>query len=344
MKLISRKSVFLSSADKAAGDRGQFTLQLPYDFVFDEHMVFKLFISQLNMRNTFFFVNEYNSVYYMFIGANGLPVPDPPTAAGAGGWQRFVLPYGCYSASQLVAIVNEQMFSAILRNVWTADANEIRILYRSGRLYVNQESNPSTNIVYFYFLHQDGEGGSCHNALGFDQENHVFAIQPTSCTQAAAGPYHRNRNDRGSNAPPENAMSPVLMDPESISNILIRTSMPSDNYTLSREGPETTGVTINIPITVAPGAAIVYEDLIGTHAIYERARSVVNNLSIEVLDKYDRKIIPGHDWSFILSIEQYEDTEGESLDALKAANGKDDEMIQLLKMLLLQREFKNRTL
>jgi hypothetical protein len=60
MKLLNKRTVFLSSADRASGDLGQFAVPMPLDFTFDPTSVFKLFVSQINMRNTFFAIRPDN--------------------------------------------------------------------------------------------------------------------------------------------------------------------------------------------------------------------------------------------------------------------------------------------
>ena len=50
------------------------------------------------------------------------------------------------------------------------------------------------------------------------------------------------------------------------------------------------------------------------------------------------KLVPNNDWSFVLTIEQLEDSPALQLNELKKQTISDEEVIQLLKMLLLQGE------
>ena len=54
MKLLNKRTIFLSSADRASEDLEQFSVPMPLDFTFDPTSVFKLFVSQINMRNTLY--------------------------------------------------------------------------------------------------------------------------------------------------------------------------------------------------------------------------------------------------------------------------------------------------
>lgn len=344
MKLVSRRGVFLSSADKANGTKGNFVLSLPYDFVFDENIIFKLFISQLNIRNDFFWTDQYNCCYYVNVTAIGTAAPAAPTLVNPGLWNRFTIPQGCFSSLQIINAVNEQLVLAyplVPGDAISTAVSQTSILFRAGRLYANQVAAPATIQINFYFLSvPDGTpDGPCNKAMGFLHSNQAYTITPTGLPVVVAS---RRAADGGTNAPPESSMSETLMSSERVNDLIVRTSMPSDNYTVSKEGPEVTGITINVPIAVAPGGSIIYEDVVGVHAVYERTRSVVNTLMVELLDKNMNPLEPDHDWSFILTIEQYEDTDGLSLKALQENNQHQEEVIQLLKMLLLQQEFTNR--
>ena len=116
--------------------------------------------------------------------------------------------------------------------------------------------------------------------------------------------------------------------------------MPHDNYTLDNTGVNVTGITVDIPVLVPAGGAICYSDNVGLNAIYERGRTTVNILNILVTDKYLKKLVPNNDWSFVLTVEQLQDTPALKLHELKKQTSSDDEMIHLLKMLLLQGDMK----
>lgn len=345
MKLIQRRDVFLSSADKAGGDRGEFVVQLPYDFVFDEKMFFKLWISQLNIRNTFFWITARNSEFYFQALPVGSPAPEPPDDDDSGLWQFAYLGDGCPSTGVICQQLN-QMFRDLADDVPPAfpavDMTQIYCFHRSGRALFHVNSDKQMYDLYFYFRDPHDELGPCNRALGFPSTNTVYHIEPSF---GELSPRHaQDRRWSALDGAPIRAFnvsqSPSLMDPDSLTSLYIKTSMPSDNYTLSKDGPELTGISVNIPLITGPGSSIVYEDIMGTHAIYEHAKSVVNNLRVEVLDKNFMKVIPDHDWSFIMSIEQYEDTDGETIEELQQSNQAQAEMSQLLKMLLLSTEYK----
>lgn len=51
---------------------------------------------------------------------------------------------------------------------------------------------------------------------------------------------------------------------------------------------------------------------------------------------------PITDWSFVITMEEYEDTDKLLLDNAKKLVSDDEEMIQIMKMTLLQKELKKR--
>ena len=60
------------------------------------------------------------------------------------------------------------------------------------------------------------------------------------------------------------------------------------------------------------------------------------------MDKHFMHLSPNDDWSFVVTIEGYEDTDKLLLDNAKRIVSDDEEMIQIMKMTLLQKELKPR--
>lgn len=153
-----------------------------------------------------------------------------------------------------------------------------------------------------------------------------------------SGTSLRYSYDGYSNLPNDAAMSPQLMNTNDVSDILVTTNMPHENYTLDDNGVSVTGVTVDIPVLVPAGGTICYTDTTGINAIYERGRTTVNILNVLVTDKFMTKLVPNNDWSFVLTIEHLEDSPALALAELKKQTADDEEVIQLLKMLLLKGE------
>ncbi len=318
MKLVKKRTVFISSADGVGGDRGSFNVQMPVDFVFDEKLMFKLFITQANIRNSFAWVTDPNSGYLAALGNPGNGVP--PDAS----FQQFHLPLGFPSIDEIAASVQNDI-GELMANLPVAQQRDMTVSPFLGRLYFNQADDngaqPTVNL-YFRFTNQAAD------IMGFNGLG-THLITPNNAP-ADPGPVN----------PPFGCTSDRLANVDHIQNILVKTSIPSDNYSLGGEGPAANGVTIQIPVGVPPGGAIIYTDHRGVHAAYEQGRSVVNNLSVELLDEHYNKLIPDQHWSFVLTIEQWEDQQKEVVQLLQSQKKNEEEMIQLLKMLLLQREFK----
>lgn len=348
MKLVHKRNVFLSSADMATGTRGQFVIQLPYDLVFDEKMVFKMWLAQVNLRNTFFYIDRPNSTYFLCVANVARPRPAAPVITRnpdgtprieMGEFMQLTLPFGFPSDRDVADIINETLL------VFT---QRIRCVYRYGRLYfsqVNDREHRNANLeerVFLYFSSKAdilGGYGPCNYAFGFPRLDSVYTITPDVIEDDSP---RINAFDECSFISTEAAMSPTLMDIDHISDVIIKTNLPGDNYSIQDGSPSVTGTSVQIPIAVPPGANIIYHDEQGVNAVYEKSKTVMNTLDVQVLDKHLQPLNPGHDWSFVLNIEQYEDVDAQVLDQLKKQSQSADELIQLSKMSLLQSEFNSR--
>ncbi len=334
MKLLNKRTVFLSSADRASGDLGQFAVPMPLDFTFDPTSVFKLFVSQINMRNTFFAIRPDNCQYFINIGSYNSPIPVKPQAtAPYGVWTAATIPRGAPVASEIAAGINET-----LQTLNTA----LFCVLRYGRLYFVQNTNGAPtyqiNLVFSTAISTRGVvTGPGHEACGFPNPNTVYPILPDA-NNIPDGTGLRYSYDGYSNLPNDAAMSIQLMNTNDVSDILITTNMPHENYTLDDNGVNVTGVTVDIPVLVPAGGTICYTDNTGINAIYERGRTTVNILNVLVTDKFMTKLVPNNDWSFVLTIEHLEDSPALALAELKKQTADDEEVIQLLKMLLLKGE------
>ena len=334
MKLVNKRTVFLSSADRASGDLGQFNVPMPLDFTFDPQSVFKLYLSQINMRNTFFAIRPDNCQYFINVAALNSPAPaPPPTNPPYGVWIPAKIPNGAPVASEIAAGIN-QTLQTMEASVYCA--------LRYGRLYFVHNTNGLNQFQVNLYFGYTGTGpnwttGPANEPCGFPEENKVYVVIPDA-NKLPSGTTLRYSFDSFSNLPKEPAMSPVLMNTNDMTDVLVTTNMPHENYALDGTGIAVTGVTVDIPVLVPAGGTICYTDNTGINAIYERGRTTVNTLSVLVTDKFLKKIVPNNDWSFVLTIEQLEDSPAMQLNELKKLASSDEEVIQLLKMLLLQGE------
>ncbi len=334
MKLLNKRTVFLSSADRALGDLGQFAVPMPLGFTFDPTSVFKMFLSQIDMRNTFFAIRPDNCQYFISIGSYNSPLPVKPQAAAPYGvWTLANLPRGAPVASEIATGINQT-----LQTVNTA----LFCVLRYGRLYFVQNTNGDatfqTNLVFSNAVSTSGVvTGLGHEACGFPNPNTVYPILPYA-NNIPDGTALRYSYDGYSNLPNDATMSPQLMNTNDVSDILVTTNMPHENYTLDDNGVSVTGVTADILVLVPDGGTICYADTTGINAIYERGRTTVNILNVLVTDKFMTKLVPNNDWSFVLTIEYLEDSPALALAELKMQTDDDEEVIQLLKMLLLKGE------
>ena len=333
MKLLNKRTVFLSSADRASGDLGEFAVPMPLDFTFDPTSVFKLFVSQINMRNTFFAIRPDNCQYFLNIGGYNSPLPVKPLVTpaptpgntGYGVWTPATVPRGAPVASEIAAGINQ-----MLQTMNTA----LFCVLRYGRLYFVQNTNATTptfqiNIYFSNTLVGSNATVPANEACEFPNANQIYPILP-DVNNVPSGTSLRYSYDGYSNLPSDAAMSPQLMNTNDVSDILVTTNMPHENYALDDNGVTVTGVTVDIPVLVPAGGTIFYTDNTGINAIYV--------LNVLVTDKFMKKLVPNNDWSFVLTIEHLEDSPALALAELKKQTADDEEVIQLLKMLLLKGE------
>ena len=358
MKLINKRNVFLSSLSRASGNTSDFSIQMPTDLGYNADLVYKMYISQANVRNSFFSITDANRQYYVVLhqtdslffpasepstfdggfviglpGVDATPRPPDPTPVNPGQWSSFLLPKGCLTDFEIASAVNESLLQVF--NGATAPLN-IRCLVRFGRLHVC--ASDSTYSVSLFF--GDGIGtGSAHRQLGFPQKG-GYTITP------AVVPDNDRVNvfDQASNIPPETSMSPTLINTGSITDIYITTSLPNNNYEVFNDfekqdiGAAITQTTISIPVMCAPGGSIVYSDTTGVNAILHRAVDHFGLMHVKVQDKNKRTLVETEDWSMLVTVETYEDTPKQKLALLKQASEDDDQMLTVLKMMLLQNE------
>lgn len=355
MRLLKKKTVFLQSADAGSGTTGNFSIDLPSDNTFEEDHLFKIYISRVHLRNSFFYVKYSNSQFFWCVVPTTTVAPNPPASVtNPGAWTPANLPLGCLVDYDVVKFMN----TLLVNPPGTASYNSLQCTLRNGRMYWNYQlpssSAQSKFYVYLYFAAgtaTDRYGntvttGPANQALGFPAANTVYKIQPDTGglpNQNADASARLNSNDGCPYNPSEVAMSPQLIDCNPLTDILIMTNLPTENFCYSGNSLTNNGVTVLLPVDQPPLALLVYKDQTGGNAIYQRGRSVASSLSVQLMDKLFNPIEPKDDWSFVVTMEEYEDSDKLLLDNAKQQVQDDEQMIQIMKMTLLQRELKKKT-
>ena len=162
---------------------------------------------------------------------------------------------------------------------------------------------------------------------------------PTTRTQMQ---LHLNRYDSCPYDPSEIAMAPLLIDCNPLTDILVITNLPSNNFCYAAGNLTNNGVTVLLPVDQPPLGMLTDKDHLGGNAVYQRGRSIDSSLTVQLMDKHFMQLSPSDDWSFVVTIEKYEDTDKLLLDNAKRIVSDDEEMIQIVKMTLLQKELKPR--
>ena len=111
---------------------------------------------------------------------------------------------------------------------------------RYGRLYFVQSTTGAVQFQIKLYFGNSGvapnyDTGPAHVACGFPSANKVYKVVPDA-NNMANGTALRYSYDSFSNLPGESAMSPVLMNTNDVSDVLVTTNMPHENYALDGTG------------------------------------------------------------------------------------------------------------
>ena len=121
-----------------------------------------------------------------------------------------------------------------------------------------------------------------------------------------------------------------LLD-QTVTTLNVSSSLPTSHYSVGGGQLALTNLTASIPVLVGVGQLIVYTDLDGANATYEKNQDRLVNLSFRLSDELGAALIPSDDWYCIVTVEVYEDV-GNQETALLA------EQVELMKeQLRLQR-------
>lgn len=228
---------------------------------------------------------------------------------------------------------------------------------RDGRMYFNFVASPATTsaqyYVYLYFSNgtvTDRNGvnqttGPANECFGFPAANTVYTIKPDHggvFGNATDASKRLNQYDSCPYNPSEVAMSPQLIDCNPLTDILVSTNVPTDNYCYSGGSLTNNGIIVLLLFDQPPLGMLTYKDDHGGNAIYQRGRSVASSLNVQLMAKDFTQLQPSTDWSFVITMEEFEDTDKLLLDDAKKVVSDDEELIQIMKMTLLQKELKKR--
>ncbi len=341
----------MQSANAGDGTPGNFSIDPPNENTFDEDHLFKVYISRIHLRNSLFYVTNANSQFFWCVQPTTSAAPNAPTSVATPGvWTPGNVPLGCPVDLDICNFMN-----ALLVNPTNA-YSALNCALRDGQMYFNFAAAPATTTaqynVYLYFSNGtiDRTGtqqptGPANSCFGFPAANTVYTIKPDHGGPFNAGTDASNRLNQYDNCsynPTEPAMSPMLIDCNPLTDILISTNLPTDNYCYSGGSLTNNGVTVLLPVDQPPLGMLTYKDDHGGNAVYQRGRSVASSLNVQLMSKDFIQIQPSTDWSFVITMEEFEDTDKLLLDNAKKVVSDDEEMIQIMKMSLLQKELRKK--
>ena len=125
--------------------------------------------------------------------------------------------------------------------------------------------------------------------------------------------------------------TPCKLLDQAVTTLNIHSSLPTSHYAVAGGQLSLSNMTASVPVLVGSGQPIVYTDLEGANATYEKNQDRLVNLSFRLADEFGEALLPADDWYCIITVEVYEDV-GNQETALLA------EQVELLKeQLRLQR-------
>jgi len=288
MRLLKKKAVFLQSANAGNGTPGNFSIDLPSENAFDEDHLFKVYISRIHLRNSFLYVTNANSQFFWCVLPTTSAAPNAPTSVAVPGvWTPGNVPLGCPVDLDICNFMN-----ALLVNP-TNTYSGLNCALRNGRMYFNFVASSATTsaqyYVYLYFsngtvidrtstLQPTGPANEC---FGFPSANNVYTIKPDHGGVFNAGTdasKRLNQYDRCPYIPTEVAMSPQLIDCNPLTDILVSTNLPTDNYCYSGGSLTNNGITVLLPVDQPPLGMLTY-----TEASTARAESRADHVMDQLL-------------------------------------------------------------
>ncbi|CAL8468230.1 g7769 [Coccomyxa elongata] len=115
----------------------------------------------------------------------------------------------------------------------------------------------------------------------------------------------------------------------------ITSSIPTSHYVIQNGQLSVSPITCSMPVVVPAGYNIVYSDLDGANATFEKNQDRLVNLNFSVRDQQGNKLVPGTDWTMVITIEILEDIGNESTALLAEANSLTKQQLELMRTQLI---------
>jgi hypothetical protein len=110
----------------------------------------------------------------------------------------------------------------------------------------------------------------------------------------------------------------------------VLSTIPTSHYVIESTQLSLSAVTASMPVVVSPGQNIVYTDLLGSNASFEKNQDRLTNLNFSLQDELGRAVYPTRDWYMIIAVEVMEDVGNQTAALLAEANVYHRQLLELL--------------
>lgn len=286
MRLVSKRQIFASSADRASGTTGNFVLNCGQQQYKGENYEYKVYLQSLDLRNDF----------YQISAALGNNVVRLSVDNGAT-YTNYTIPDG---APDMPAIVNFLKTTCGLASAaYNSATGKLTFSEATPVLFDNTAANPA----------------SAYAALGMPQGS-VTTIPP--------------------------AVAPAFSSTPNIVSIRKITDLDVLCPTLSEDRFQTQAMgdlqqsqrVARVPIDAAFLQRIIYTDLDGANGTFiSAAKDTLDQFQISLQDCTGIPLLPAIDWTFVLAVEVWSDTDRniqKLLADLVASSSVTNRLLQLL--------------
>ena len=200
-----------------------------------------------------------NSQFFWCVLPTTSAAPNAPASVAAPGvWTPGNVPLGCPVDLDICNFMN-----ALFVNPASGYA-ALNCVLRNGRMYFNFGATATTASAQYYVYLYFGNGtvtdrngvtqltGPANESFGFPSAN---TIKPDHGGVFNAGTHASKRLDQFDSCPynpSEVAMSPQLIDCNPLTDILVSTNLPTDNYCCSGGSLTNSGITVLLPVDQPP--------------------------------------------------------------------------------------------
>ena len=262
MRLVSKRQIFASSADRSSGTTGNFVLNCGQQQYLGENYEYKVYLQSLDIRNDF----------YQISAALGNDVVRLSTDNG-NTYTNYTIPDG---APDMPALVNFLKTTCGLASAaYNSGSGKLTFSEATDVLFDNTNANPA----------------SAYAAIGMPQG------QVTRIAAAVAPAFSSTPNL-------------VSMRKITVMDVMCPTISEDRFQTQAMGDLQQSQRVARVPITAAFMQRIIYDDLDGANGTFiSAAKDTLDQFQLSLQDITGIPLAPAIEWSFVLAIEVWSDTD-----------------------------------